>query len=202
MKAYSFIEGGRAQRPGYLKPWLFGIAAGSLFVGFEAFLGFYPPAAYAFCLVCHTRDLVNSVVNALAGAAFPTAAVAQRAYLLTSPAVLIGAALAARIHGERALKKSGRIKAVRPPGHDPFGAAVTIPRSTLFYLTGFAVMSTGIVIFGCPTRLTIRAAYGDVYGIIGVAGMFLGIWLGTAILRARAGSAPRSRKSSVKEAGR
>jgi len=29
----------------------------------EAFGGLYPPAAYSFCLTCHTRDLVNSLVN-------------------------------------------------------------------------------------------------------------------------------------------
>jgi hypothetical protein len=136
-----------------------------MFVSAEAFLNLYPPAAYSFCLTCHTRDLVNAVANLFPGAGFQTAAVAHRALMVTSPAVLAGAYLGARLHGERARQER--------------------ERPLLHFAIGFAVMVSGILIFGCPTRLTMRAAYGEAYGIVAVAGMFLGIWCGTAAMRAR-----------------
>jgi hypothetical protein len=144
---------------------VFGVVAGAMFVSAEAFLNLYPPAAYSFCLACHTRDLVNGVLNFFFSAGFQTAAVSRRALMVSSPAVLMGAYLAARIHGER-----------RPQGGE---------RPLRSCATGFVVMVFGIVIFGCPTRLTVRAAYGDVYGLLGVAGMFFGVWCGTAAMRAR-----------------
>jgi hypothetical protein len=149
----------------YVKPWVFGVAAGTMFVSAEAFLNVYPPAAYSFCLSCHTRDLVNAVLNFLFSAGFQTSAVSHRALMVSSPAVLAGAYLAARLHGERG----------------PRGAERPLYR----FAIGFSVMVCGIVIFGCPTRLTVRAAYGDVYGLLAVAGMFFGVWCGTAAMRSR-----------------
>jgi hypothetical protein len=157
----------------YIKPWVFGVAAGCMFVSAEAFLNIYPPAAYSFCLSCHTRDLVNAVVNFFFSAGFQTAAVSHRALMVSSPAVLTGAYLAARFHGERAPQRA--------------------QRPVLHFAIGFIAMVCGIVIFGCPTRLTIRAAYGDVYGIIAVSGMFFGIWCATAAMRAGSGAFGRDR---------
>ena len=153
------------RKRGYVRPWVFGVAAGAMFVSAEAFLNVYPPAAYSFCLTCHTRDLVNAALNFFFSAGFQTAAVSHRALMVSSPAVLIGAYIAARLHGER-----------RPQG---------VERPLLHFATGFVVMVSGIVIFGCPTRLAVRAAYGDVYGLLGVAGIFFGVWCGTAAMRAR-----------------
>ncbi len=147
----------------YLKPWVFGIVAGCMIVSAEAFLNFYPPSAYAFCLTCHARDLVNTIVNGLFHANFQTASLANRVVMVTSPAVLIGAFIAAYISGEH--KKQ---RAEKP---------------LLFFLYGFTVMTVGILIFGCPTRITIRAGYGDIYGIVALTGMFAGIAIGTSIVR-------------------
>jgi hypothetical protein len=150
---------------GYVKPWVFGVVAGSMVVSAEAFLNVYPPAAYSFCLTCHTRDLVNAALNFFFSAGFQTAAVSHRALMVSSPAALLGAYLAARLHGERTPQRG--------------------ERPLLHFAIGFLVMVCGIVIFGCPTRLVVRAAYGDVYGLIAVAGMFSGVWCGTAAMRAR-----------------
>ena len=84
----------------YLKPWIFGIIAGIIFVSAEAVLNFYPPSAYTFCLSCHTRDLVNTVVNTLFEAHFQTAAISGRVLMVTSPAVIFGAFLSANISNE------------------------------------------------------------------------------------------------------
>ena len=96
------------QRRRTLKPWLFGFLAGSLFVGVEALAGVYPPSAYGFCLTCHARDLAGTVVNALFDTNFQTAVVARRMLMITSPAVLLGAWVAARRSGEHRVLSSDR----------------------------------------------------------------------------------------------
>ena len=157
------------QRRRTLKPWLFGFLAGSLFVGVEALAGVYPPSAYGFCLTCHARDLAGTVVNALFDTNFQTAVVARRMLMITSPAVLLGAWVAARRSGEHRVLPSDR------------------PVS--FFALGFAVMTVGLVIFGCPTRIVLRAGYGEWYGLVALAGMVGGITGGTVLVRwaARAG---------------
>ncbi len=154
-------------KPRYLKPWLFGIICGTLFVLAEAFLNFYPPAAYSFCLTCHTRDLVNTAVNFIFNTNYQTAFIARRILMVTSPGVMLGAFLAARISGEYVRQRN------------------THP--VLFCCAGFFIMITGIVIFGCPTRIIVRSGYGDVYGIIALCGMFIGIWIGTRFIMYVAG---------------
>ncbi len=152
-------------RKKYLKPWIFGVIAGTLFVSAEAFLGFYPPSAYAFCLSCHTRDLINTLINAVFGTHFETAGIAGTVLMVTSPAVLIGACIAARLFKERKIQKA------------------TNP--LLYFIVGFAIMIIGIVIFGCPTRIILRAGYGDVYALVALACMLFGIWCGTMVMKLR-----------------
>jgi len=151
------------KRRRYLKPWIFGVVAGILVVLAEAFAGLYPPAAYSFCLTCHTRDLVNTLINTLFGRNFQTTLLAHRMIMVTSPAVLAGAFLAALMHGEYRKQKSSR--------------------PVMFLLSGFIIMTVGILIFGCPTRIAIRTGYGDMYGAAAFAGMLLGIWISTLYLR-------------------
>jgi hypothetical protein len=156
-----------------VKPWVFGIAAGALLVGADAALRIAPPSAYAFCLSCHARDLVNTVVNALAGTRWQVTEVASRALLLTSPGVIAGAFLAARLAGERKARRADR--------------------PVLFAALGFLVMTVGILIFGCPTRIVLRAGYGEFYGLAALAGLLAGTAVATVamILRMRAGGGGR-----------
>jgi hypothetical protein len=158
-----------------LKPWLFGIIAGSVFVLAEVF-GLYPPSAYSFCLSCHTRDLVNTVLRMLWGRNFQTALVARRVIMITSPAVLLGAFLAAKKFGEHRIQ--------------------SLSRPVLFFVCGFTVMIIGIVIFGCPTRIILRAGYGELYGIVALVGMLAGIICATLLMRFR-WQGRRSRRNDV-----
>lgn len=150
----------------YCKPWVFGLVAGVLFVGIEALFRFYPPQAYVFCLTCHTRDFINRILNTAAGSSFMVSGIGAKVFTFTSPAVIAGAFFAAVIKKERKI-----LKAQKP---------------WLFFFIGFCIMIIGILIFGCPTRLLLRAGYGDVYAIAAVAAMFAGIWTGTVIQRKRA----------------
>ncbi|MBN2324836.1 MAG: hypothetical protein JXQ30_13975 [Spirochaetes bacterium] len=147
----------------YIKPWIFGVCAGIMFVSAEAFLKFYPPACYSFCLTCHVRDLVNTVTNVLFGTRFETAYLARKALMLTSPGLLVGAFVASRLFGEyRRIRKS---------------------RPLLYFLAGFTVMILGILIFGCPTRIVMRAGYGDLYGVTALFGLFAGVYIGMLIMK-------------------
>jgi hypothetical protein len=151
------------KRRGYLKPWLFGITAGSMIVLFEALLNFYPPSAYSFCLTCHTRDLINQAVNLLFRTNYQVALISRRAIEATSLFVIAGALIAALRYGEFRIQKGSR--------------------PVLFFIAGFVVMITGILIFGCPTRIAVRTGYGDMYGIVAFLGMIVGLWIGTVVLK-------------------
>jgi len=148
---------------GYLRPWIFGVIAGGLIVLAEAIFNFYPPSAYAFCLTCHTRDLVNTAANTISGQNFQTSFLAQRVIMVTSPAVFFGAFSAAR-----RFKEFRRQKSSRP---------------SVFFIFGFITMIVGILIFGCPTRIAVRTGYGDLYGIVALIGLMFGIWAGTWAMR-------------------
>jgi hypothetical protein len=147
----------------YLKPWLFGIIAGCMFVFAEVIFNLYPPTAYTFCLTCHARDFINTIVNLLFKTNYQITFLARRVLMTTSLCVMAGAFIAARIFNEFRFKRS------------------THP--ILFFLTGFIIMITGIIIFGCPTRIVIRSGYGDVYGIVALTGIFIGILNGTTMLK-------------------
>ena len=149
----------------YVKPWIFGVSAGTVFVLIEVLFRFYPPSAYAFCLSCHTRDLVNTIVNGFFRTAFQVARPAETVLMITSPAVLLGALFASALYREHSFQKSSA--------------------PVRFFLIGFVMMLIGILIFGCPTRITLRSGYGDVYAIGALAAMFAGIWVGTVLLRRR-----------------
>jgi uncharacterized membrane protein YedE/YeeE len=149
----------------YLKPWIFGVVTGGIFVLAEVVLGIYPPSAYAFCMSCHVRDLLNTGMNEIFRTHYQVTAVAERALLLTSPGVLLGAFIAARSNREtRALRAD---------------------RPLVSALLGFVVMTIGILIFGCPTRIVLRAGYGEVYGIAALLGMLAGIAVASWAMKLR-----------------
>lgn len=147
----------------YLKPWLFGIIAGIIVVVPGLYLPVRIPASYNFCLSCHTHDLINGIINWFSGIYLPQTFISRKLLLLTSPAVIAGAFAAALIYGEKR-----KVKAERP---------------LQSFLIGALVMQIGIVIYGCPTRLIIRAGYGEIYGIFAVGAMILGVVIASFIVR-------------------
>ena len=151
------------ERKKYLKPWIFGIIAGIIVVIPGVLLPVHFPASYAFCLSGHSRDLINGIINWVSGLYLPQTYISRKILLLTSPAVILGAFTAAAFFKERR-----KIGAAHP---------------LLSFLSGAAVMLIGIVIFGCPTRLIVRAGFGDIYGIAAAASMFTGVALATFVLK-------------------
>ena len=53
------------------------------------------------------------------------------------------------------------------------------------FLRGIVVAMCALIISGCPMRLMIRSAYGDVKALLGVIALMLGCVVGTLILKKR-----------------
>ena len=53
------------------------------------------------------------------------------------------------------------------------------------FLRGIVVAICALIISGCPMRLMIRSAYGDVKALLGVIALMLGCVVGTLILKKR-----------------
>ena len=127
------------------------------------------PEAYGFCVACHTRDVVNDGVNAVAGTKLALAAISQNAILpvMTVIGVLIGAFVSAKYYTE-------------------FKTKMGSTKSYVWYLLGgILFMIFALFMGGCPYRIGLRVGYGDVVALIGlvaiVAGIFVGIKIATSI---------------------
>lgn len=140
----------------------YGVVAGLLAVGVQVFFGVKPPPAYGICVACHTRDVVAWLSNNLVGTQWEIAPVSVIFPLLTTIGMLLGAVLAAFRHGER-----------RP---------VALGRQWRSFLLGVIVMNAAIIALGCPTRLMLLSAYGDYLAVLAVAGVVVGILIGTSLL--------------------
>jgi hypothetical protein len=123
------------------------------------------PEAYGFCVACHTRDLVNSVVNALAGTSLTVAPISKNAVLpfLTIVGVLIGALVAARLNGEFRVKKG------------------SLTSYAWYTAGGILFMVFALLMGGCPYRIALRTGYIDIVAVIGLVGIIAGILVGTKI---------------------
>ena len=142
---------------------IYGIVAGLLAVIVQVFLGVQPPPAYGICLACHTRDVVNWIVNHLAGVRWEVAPVSLAFPLLTTVGLFIGASLAARRHRE-----------YRP---------LSLGRRARSFIFGLLVMNGAILALGCPTRLLLLSAFGEALGVVAAAGVISGIVGGTVLLK-------------------
>ena len=123
------------------------------------------PEAYGFCIACHTRDLVNIAVNAVAGTTLAVAPISKNAILpfLTVIGVLVGAYGAARMNGEFRVKRGS----LSSYGWYVFG--------------GILFMVFALAMGGCPYRIALRTGYVDIVAIIGLLGIIVGVVAGTKI---------------------
>lgn len=141
----------------------YGVVAGLLAVGVQVFFGVKPPPAYGICMACHPRDMVNWLLNHLAGTHWEMAPVSATVPLLTTIGIVIGASIAA--HRNREYRWLSLGKRARS------------------FLLGLLVMNAALIVMGCPTRLLLLSAYGEVMALVGVAGLVIGILCGTWLLK-------------------
>jgi hypothetical protein len=125
------------------------------------------PPAYGFCVACHTRDLVNDVVNTIFGTNLTVAPISAASITasLTMVGVIIGAFVSSKINKEFKIKKSK-------------------PVEYLFYtLGGIIVMIFGLLVGACPYRLALRTGYGDLVALIAILAMAAGVFVGVLIVQ-------------------
>jgi len=146
--------------------WAFGIIAAALAVFAQAKFSLHPPQAYGICLVCHARDLINFLLNDIAGYDGLISTVGKRGPMLTTLMLFVGAFLAAIINKEFRLKKQGSV----------IGS----------FFCGLIVMVCGLYISACPMRMLLRSAYGDIEAMLFIPFLVAGIFIATFILKRRA----------------
>lgn len=122
------------------------------------------PEAYGFCALCHTRDLVNGILNIVLGTSFGLAPVSKAAILpvLTMIGVLIGGVIAAKMSREFRIKHA-QIKDI-----------------LIYFIGGVLLMQFGLLFGACPYRAALRLGYGDVVALFGIIGIVAGVWLALA----------------------
>ncbi|MEQ1946242.1 MAG: YeeE/YedE thiosulfate transporter family protein [Bryobacteraceae bacterium] len=143
-----------------------GIVSALLAVAAGTWFQVSPPAAYGICMACHGRDLVNWTINRFAGTNLLVADASLVYPVLTTIGALVGALIASISNGEFRW---------RTPDH---------PVKTFLY--GMLVMNAALIAGGCSIRLLLRSASGELLGLLGFAGMAVGVALATFWLRWRA----------------
>ena len=113
------------------------------------------PPNMGLCIACFERDIAGAL-------GMHQAAVVQR-LRPEIPAIVLGVFLAAACGKE--LRGRGA------------------PAPAVSFLLGVLVMIGALVFLGCPTRMTLRLAGGDLNALIGLAGFAGGIWAGTELLK-------------------
>jgi len=114
------------------------------------------PANMGICVACFERDIAGAL-------GLHRAAVVQ--YLRPEiPAFVLGSLLAALMTGE-------------------FRARAGSAPATRFFL-GISAMAGALVFLGCPWRALLRLAGGDGNALLGIAGLAVGVFVGTRFFRA------------------
>lgn len=142
-----------------------GIIIAAAAVAAQVLFGFSHPEAYGVCLVCHGRDMLAQLYQTVFHKAMDMSVSARSGPVLTVIGILGGAFIGAVSSGEfRWQWVEGKLAS---------------------FLRGIAVAICALIISGCPMRLMIRSAYGDVKALLGVIALMLGCVVGTLILKKR-----------------
>jgi hypothetical protein len=140
-----------------------GIIGGILAVTAGSFFEVRPPEAYGVCMACHARDVMNWIVNSVAQTHLTVAPASAVVPVLTPIGVLLGAAFSAKANREfRWRRDDGSLRS---------------------FLYGVLVMNFALLAGGCSIRLLLRTATGEALGILGLAGLAAGVFVGTLSLR-------------------
>ena len=156
---------------------VFGIIAAACAVLAQVYGLVRPPQAYGVCIVCHARDMINTIFSQFSWYGAPVSTAALKGLMLTTVGILLGAFTVSLINGEF------KIRFVE----NKFFAPVC----------GFIVMCAGLVLSACPMRLLLRTAYGDIGALGSVCTLVLGIFCATKLLQRR--SRRKHLKASNKE---
>lgn len=129
----------------------------------QAYFKVIPPLANGFCFVCHPRDLVNWISNALFHTGWDVSMVSLVFPVLTVVGVVLGSLTASARNGEFKL---------RPARH-----------RVKNFVYGFLMINFGLLLAACPIRIVLLSAYGDPVGLAGWLSIVLGVAAVTILVR-------------------
>ncbi|AAB99618.1 hypothetical protein MJ_1590 [Methanocaldococcus jannaschii DSM 2661] len=89
-----------------ISPLIAGLIGGFTAAILQALFKVFPPPAYGICIACHTRDLVNWIINHLFGTTLGMALVSKAFPVLTVVGIFIGALITTFIYKETELKQT------------------------------------------------------------------------------------------------
>ena len=151
-----------------INPWLAGAIIGFLGASLQQIASMIKPPAYGFCMACHARDLINCIINPIAGTNLGIASIVTSIPTLTIIGVLLGSFVAAIIFKEFKLTK----------------AKFNVSYLKMFFL-GLLVMNFALILSACPIRTSLRVAHGDIIALIGLICIGVGAIIGTIVLEQR-----------------
>ena len=124
------------------------------------------PEAYGFCVACHTRDLVNGLLNDIFGTELGLAPFSSNSVLptLSIVGVMVGAFVAAKMSKEYKVKNGTPVSYLK------------------YFIGGAAVMVFALLLGACPYRAALRFGYGGMIALIGILAIFGGTFIGTRIV--------------------
>ena len=127
------------------------------------------PEPYGFCALCHTRDLVNGLLNITIGTNLGVAAITKASILpvMSMVGVLIGGVIAAKMYREFRIKSS------------------SVRDAVIYFIGGILLMQFGLILGACPYRAALRFGYGDLVALAGIIGIILGVWVALKIIMAK-----------------
>ncbi|WP_456471717.1 cytochrome C [Methanocaldococcus sp.] len=138
-----------------ISPLVAGLIGGFSAALLQAIFKVFPPPAYGVCIACHTRDLVNWILNKIANLGLGLAPVSKSFPVLTVVGIFIGALIAAIVYKEFKIKET----------HNPI----------IGFILGILVINFALLMGGCPIRETLRTAYGDIIALLSLIAMFVGV---------------------------
>ncbi|MCW4005224.1 MAG: YeeE/YedE family protein [Candidatus Bathyarchaeota archaeon] len=140
-----------------------GLVAGILAAAVQILFSVSPPPAYGVCIACHARDLVNWIVNGVAGTSLSVAPVSAAAPVLTIVGLVIGAYVASARNGEF------KFKITKNP--------------IMSFIYGFLVMIFALILGACPLRTVLRVAYFDFVALVGLGAIVAGVVISAGIIK-------------------
>lgn len=151
-----------------ISPWIAGAIVGFLAASLQAIAVMVKPPAYGFCMACHARDLINSIINPIAGTELGVAGIVTTIPTLTIIGVLLGAFVAAvlskEFHFTKIPSKMATVK---------------------MFILGLLVMNFALILSACPIRTSLRVAHGDIIALVGLLCIGVGAILATVVLERR-----------------
>jgi hypothetical protein len=153
----------------HVAPWMTGAVIGFLAASLQKIASMTKPPAYGFCMACHTRDLINGIINFLSGAKIlGTAPVIENPInipVLTLVGVLLGSFVAALVSKEFRVTKGDSIVSLLK-----------------MFILGVLVMIFALILSACPIRAALRTAHGDLVALAGLISIGVGAIIATFLL--------------------